>query len=38
MSECKLNICLRGSETIEQKVCNSLGFFEFDSDGAGPNE
>ena len=38
MSENKLNIWLRGSKTIEQKVYNSLGFFEFDSDGAGPNE
>ena len=38
MPECKLIMCLRGSKTIEQKVYNSLGFFEFDSDGAGPNE
>ena len=38
MVECKLNICLRGSKTIEKKVYNSWGFLEFDRDEAGPKK
>ena len=37
MDECKLNICIRSSKTIEKKVYNSRGSLEFDRDEAGRN-